>query len=28
VVDHADGLERPLEPLAARVSALLAAPPP
>jgi protein SCO1 len=24
VVDHADGLERPLEPLAARVSALLA----
>jgi cytochrome oxidase Cu insertion factor (SCO1/SenC/PrrC family) len=24
VVDHADGLERPLEPIAARVSALLA----
>ena len=28
VVDHADGLERPLEPIAARISALLAAPPP
>ena len=26
VVDHADGLERPLEPIAARVSALLADP--
>ena len=28
VVDHADGLDRPLEPIAARVSALLAEAPP
>lgn len=28
VVDHADGLERPLEPIAARVSALLTGTPP